>query len=184
MVLRIPPLDANWSSSIVEPWRGVERKRAVERKRGAQAVSIRVLVAEDAPVVRTALAALISAVPDLELVGMAEDAVEAIELARVTHPDVAIIDVKMPGGGGSRATREILWHSPGTRVLALSARAERDCVLEMRAAGAACYMLKGTPADQILRTIRDCAKEPNPAPAPNPRSLAAAGMIQSPWVPA
>ena len=184
MVLRIPPLDEDWSSSIVEPWRGVERKRAVERKRGAQAVSIRVLVAEDAPVVRTALAALISAVPDLELVGMAEDAVEAIELARVTHPDVAIIDVKMPGGGGSRATREILWHSPETRVLALSARAERDCVLEMRAAGAACYMLKGTPADQILRTIRDCAQEPNPASAPDPRSLAAASMIQSPWVPA
>jgi DNA-binding NarL/FixJ family response regulator len=178
MVLRIPPLDADWSGSIVEPWRGVERKR------GAQALSIRVLVAEDAPVVRTALAALISAVPDLELVGMAEDAVEAIELARVTHPDVAIIDVKMPGGGGSRATREILWHSPETRVLALSARAERDCVLEMREAGAACYMLKGTPADQILRTIRDCAAEPNPAPASDSRSLAAAGMIQSPWVPA
>jgi DNA-binding NarL/FixJ family response regulator len=176
MVLRIPPLDADWSGSIVEPWRGVERKR------GAQPVSIRVLVAEDAPVVRAALAALISAVPDLELVGMAEDAVEAIELARVTHPDVAIIDVKMPGGGGSRATREILWHSPETRVLALSARAERDCVLEMRAAGAARYMLKGTPADEILRTIKDCAEEPNSAPGP--RSLAAAGMIQSPWVPA
>jgi hypothetical protein len=54
----------------------------------------------------------------------------------------------------------------------------------MRAAGATRYMLKGTPADQILRTIRDCARESNPAPARDPRSLAAAGMIQSPWVPA
>jgi DNA-binding NarL/FixJ family response regulator len=145
-------------------------------------MSIRVLVAEDAPVVRTALAALISADPALELVGTAEDAVEAIELARATRPDVAIVDVKMPGGGGSRATREILWHSPETRVLALSARAERDCVLEMRAAGAACYMLKGMPAQQILRTIRDCALDAPSEPASSGRALAAVERIQSPWV--
>jgi DNA-binding NarL/FixJ family response regulator len=143
-------------------------------------VSIRVLVAEDAPVVRTALAALISADPALELVGMAEDAVEAIELARATRPDIAIIDVKMPGGGGSRATREILWHSPQTRVLALSARAERDYVLEMRAAGAACYMVKGIPADQILRTIRDCALDESSEQAGGRRALVTAGTIQSP----
>ncbi|HYT80586.1 MAG TPA: response regulator transcription factor [Actinomycetota bacterium] len=143
---------------------------------------IRVLVAEDAPVVRTALAALISADPALELVGMAEDAVEAIELARATRPDVAIVDVKMPGGGGSRATREILWHSPQTRVVALSARAERDCVLEMRSAGAARYMLKGVPADQILRTIRDCALEARPRRVGGGPALATAGRIQSPWV--
>lgn len=177
MVLRIPPLEAGSNRLVIEPW------RPAQRKRGAPAVSIRVLVAEDAPVVRTALAALISAVPDLELVGTAEDAVEAIELARITRPDVAIIDVKMPGGGGSRATREILWHSPETRVLALSARAERDCVQEMRAAGAACYVLKGTPADQILRTIRDCALEARRQPSGEPISVPEAGMIQSPWVP-
>jgi DNA-binding NarL/FixJ family response regulator len=178
MVLRIPPLDAVWSGPTIEPW------RALKRKRGAQTVSIRVLVAEDAPVVRTALEALISTVPDLELVGMAEDAVEAIELARVTRPDVAIVDVKMPGGGGSRAAREILWHSPETAVLALSARAERDCVQEMRAAGAACYVLKGTPADQIVQIIRACARNLGAPAEPSERAMAAAGMIQSPWVPA
>jgi DNA-binding NarL/FixJ family response regulator len=145
-------------------------------------VSIRVLVAEDALVVRTALAALISADPALELVGTAEDAVEAIEMARATRPDVAIVDVKMPGGGGSRATREILWHSPETRVLALSARAERDCVLEMRAAGAACYLLKGMPAQQILRTIRDCALDARSEPPSPGRALAVVDRIQSPWV--
>src|SRR6266542_4245347 len=139
MVLRIPPLDAFSNTLVVEPW------CVVERKRGNQAVSIRVLVAEDAPVMRTALAALISADPALELVGMAEDAVEAI-------------------------------------VLALSARAERDCVVEMRAAGAACYMLKGIPADQILRTIRDCALDVRSGPVGGGRALATAGRIQSPWV--
>jgi DNA-binding NarL/FixJ family response regulator len=176
MVVRISPRDAVSNRTFVEPW------CAALRKRGNQAVSIRVLVAEDAPVVRTALAALISADPALELVGTAEDAVEAIELARATRPDVAIVDVKMPGGGGSRATREILWHSPETRVLALSARAERDCVLEMRAAGAVCYMLKGVPAEQLLRTIRDCALDARSEPGSSPSTLAAVERIQSPWV--
>ncbi len=176
MVLRIPLLDAVSNPLVVESW------RVAPRKRGNRALSIRVLVAEDASVMRTALAALISADPALELVGMAEDAVEAIELARSTQPDVAIVDVKMPGGGGSRATREILWHSPQTRVLALSARAERDCVLEMRAAGAARYMLKGVPADQILRTIRDCVLEARPRRIGGGQALATTGRIQSPWV--
>jgi len=90
----------------------------------------------------------------------------------------------MPGGGGSRATREILWHSPETRVLALSARAERDCVLEMRAAGAACYMLKGMPAHQILRTIRECALDQRSEPPGTTRAFATTERVQSPWVPA
>jgi DNA-binding NarL/FixJ family response regulator len=176
MVLRIPPPGAVSNRSIVDPW------YVALRKRGNRTVSIRVLVAEDAPVVRRALAALISADPSLELVGMAEDAVEAIELARATRPDVAVVDVKMPGGGGSRATREILWHSPQTRVLALSARAERDCVLEMRAAGAARYMLKGMPAHQILRSIRECALDGGLEPPGPAKALATIGRIQSPWV--
>ncbi len=176
MVLRIPPPDAVSNRTDVEPW------WAALRKRGSRAVSIRVLVAEDAPVVRTALAALISADPGLELVGTAEDAVEAIELARVTRPDIAIVDVRMPGGGGSRATREILWHSPETRVLALSARPERDCVLEMQAAGAACYVLKGTPAQEILRTIRSCAADARRAPGASGRTPAPSRLLQSPWV--
>lgn len=144
-------------------------------------MSIRVLVAEDAPVVRRALAALISADPELELVGEAEDAVQAIEMAWITHPDVALIDVKMPGGGGARATREILWRSPQTRVVALSARAERDCVMEMRAAGATRYVLKGTPADQILRTIRECAPRVGPGLVGSARGPGLPGT-QSPWV--
>jgi DNA-binding NarL/FixJ family response regulator len=178
MVMRNPQLDEVESRSIVEPW------DVAVRKRGNQAVSIRVLVAEDAPVVRRALAALISADPALELVGTAEDAVEAIELARATRPDVAIVDVKMPGGGGSRATREILWHSPETRVLALSARAERENVLEMRSAGAACYLLKGMPAHQILRTIRDCALDGRTEPPGTSRPFVTSTKVQSPWVPA
>jgi DNA-binding NarL/FixJ family response regulator len=114
---------------------------------------IRVLVAEDAPSVRRALAALLAAEPGVELVGTAEDAVEAIELARRELPDVAIVDAKMPGGGGARAAREILLHSPSTVIVALSAHGDRENVLQMLDAGAVEYILKGTPAHEILSAI-------------------------------
>jgi len=115
--------------------------------------SIRVLVAEDAPAVRRALAALLAAEPGVELVGTAEDAVEAIELARRELPDVALVDAKMPGGGGARAAREILLHSPTTVVVALSAHADRENVLQMLDAGAVDYIIKGTPVNEILSAI-------------------------------
>ena len=121
--------------------------------RGETMESIRVLVAEDAPVVRQALAALLSAEPGVELVGAAEDAVEAIELARRELPDVAIVDARMPGGGGARAAREILLHSPTTVVVALSAHADRENVLQMLDAGAVDYIIKGTPVNEILSAI-------------------------------
>ncbi len=123
---------------------------------GDTVASIRVLVAEDAPVVRQALAALLSAVPGVELVGAAEDTVEAIELARRELPDVAIVDARMPGGGGARAVREILLCSPTTVVVALSAHTDRNSVIEMLDAGAADYIIKGTPAKVILSAIGRC----------------------------
>jgi DNA-binding NarL/FixJ family response regulator len=124
--------------------------------RGELMEPIRVLVAEDAPSVRRALAALFAAEPGVELVGSAEDAVEAIELARRSRPDLAIVDAKMPGGGGPRAVREILLHSPGTIVVALSAHADQQSVLQMLEAGAVDYIVKGTPANQLLSAIDRC----------------------------
>lgn len=114
---------------------------------------IRVLIADDETEVRAALADLISSEPSLELVGVARDANGAIELARVNHPDVALVDVKMPGGGGARATREILQLSPQTHVLALSAYEDRRTVLQMLGAGAAGYLVKGTVPEEIVRAI-------------------------------
>jgi EAL domain-containing protein (putative c-di-GMP-specific phosphodiesterase class I)/CheY-like chemotaxis protein len=119
---------------------------------------IRVLIAEDEPSVRDALAALIQAEPDLELVAAAADALQAIELARKHRPDVAVLDVKMPGGGGPRAARAIRAFSPQTRVTALSAYDDRASVLEMLGAGAVGYLVKGTSAAQILEAIRSSAR--------------------------
>jgi signal transduction histidine kinase len=120
----------------------------------AETGRIRVLIAEDEPSVREALADLIRTDDDLELVGAAGDAEQAIQLAREHHPDVALVDVKMPLGGGPRASREIRILSPETRVVALSAYEDRATVLEMLRAGAAGYLVKGTSAGEIVEAIR------------------------------
>ena len=76
---------------------------------------IKVMIAEDESAVREALADLVDSDPDMELVGAVKDAAEAIEVALREHPDVALVDVKMPAGGGAHATREIRRGSPQTR---------------------------------------------------------------------
>lgn len=114
---------------------------------------IRVLIADDEAELRGALADLIASEDDLELVGAGGDADEAIELARSNRPDVALVDVKMPAGGGPRAAREILRNSPQTRILALSAYEDRTTVLEMLRAGAVGYLVKGTAPEEIVRAI-------------------------------
>jgi signal transduction histidine kinase len=115
---------------------------------------ITVLIAEDEPAVRSALADLIQTDDDLELIGAAGDAEQAIDMAGRHHPDVALLDVKMPAGGGPRASREIRSLSPQTRVVALSAYEDRATVLEMLRAGAAGYLVKGASAGEIVEAIR------------------------------
>ncbi|MBI4259855.1 MAG: EAL domain-containing protein, partial [Actinobacteria bacterium] len=114
---------------------------------------IRVLIAEDEAAVREALSELIRTERGLELVGAAADADEAISMAVELGPDVAIVDVKMPGGGGQRAAREIRASSPATRVIALSAYDDRGTVFDMLRAGASGYLVKGVPAGEIVQTI-------------------------------
>jgi EAL domain-containing protein (putative c-di-GMP-specific phosphodiesterase class I)/CheY-like chemotaxis protein len=108
--------------------------------------------------VRKALIALISRENDLDVVAAAVDAEEAVDLAREHRPDVALIDYKMPGGGGPRAVREIREVSPQTRVVALSAYDDRTSVINMIRAGAAGYIVKGAAADEILKMIHAAAK--------------------------
>ena len=94
----------------------------------------------------------------MRLVGSAGDAEEAISLAEAIRPDVAIVDVKMPAGGGPRAARGIMLASPDTRVIALSAHEDRETVLEMLRAGAVSYLVKGTAPDEIVRSIGRAAQ--------------------------
>jgi EAL domain-containing protein (putative c-di-GMP-specific phosphodiesterase class I)/CheY-like chemotaxis protein len=119
---------------------------------------IRVLVADDEAGVCAALAQLIEDESSFVLVGVARDAQEAIDLAVRERPDVALVDVKMPAGGGRRAAREIKAAYLPTRVIALSAYQDRTTVVEMLRAGAVGYLVKGTPAAEIVKMIRSASR--------------------------
>ena len=115
---------------------------------------IRVLIADDDGALRSALAGLLADDPGLEVVATAGDAEEAIALAARHDPDVAILDVRMPHGGGIKAASQIRVRSPRTRILALSADADRATVMRMVEAGASGYLVKESPAEEILHGIR------------------------------
>ena len=118
---------------------------------------IRVLVADDEEAVIEVLRALVGSDPSLRFVGAAHDAEQAIDLVLRERPDVVLLDVRMPGGGGMRAAREISLRCPPTKIVALSAHEDADTVIGMIAAGAHGYVPKGDPTDKILRTIHRAA---------------------------
>lgn len=125
-------------------------RSSTERAEGAP---IRVLVADDEETVVDVLRALIGSDPSLRFVGAAHNAEDAIALTVRERPDVVLLDVRMPGGGGLRATREITKRCAPTKVVALSAHEDSDTVIGMISAGASAYVPKGDSTDKILRTI-------------------------------
>ena len=114
---------------------------------------IRLMLADDEAPVIEAMRELVSTDPFIDLVGTARNAGEAIDLAELHLPDVALLDVRMPGGGGSRAAREIRLRSPETAIVALSASTDPRTVVSMVRAGAVGYVGKDQPADEVLRAI-------------------------------
>jgi DNA-binding NarL/FixJ family response regulator len=114
---------------------------------------IRVMVADDEETVVDVLRSLIGSDPSLHFVGAAHNAEDAIEMAARERPDVVLLDVRMPGGGGLRAAREISRRCAPTKVVALSAHEDSDTVIGMISAGASAYVPKGDSTDKILRTI-------------------------------
>jgi PAS domain S-box-containing protein len=116
---------------------------------------LRVLLADDHEVVREGLALLLNEQEDIEVVGQAANGLEAVELARRLHPDVVVMDMAMPLMEGDEATRQIKQDMPRTRVVGLSMFEEPDAAQKMHQAGAARYMLKTAPAEELLSAIRD-----------------------------
>ena len=114
----------------------------------------RVLIADDDPVVRSALAMQLGA--GFEVVGAARDAAEAITLAERFQPDVAILDVEMPEGGGPHAALGIATCSPETAVVAYSADESHQGVLHMMGAGAITYLRKGIAGRDLADTLHLC----------------------------
>ena len=121
----------------------------------------RVLVADDFPLVREALATALRRHPEIEVVAMASDGVEAVEMAHAHRPDVVVLDLKMPRMSGLVALTKLSSDLPGTRVLLLTACEEPDTVIDAVSAGAAGFITKrSSGADLIDAVLRVSRGEP------------------------
>jgi DNA-binding NarL/FixJ family response regulator len=116
-------------------------------------VSVRVLVADDQRLVRDGLAMLLDLLPDIELVGTANDGLRAVELAGVLQPDVVLMDLRMPNLDGVEATRQIRDHHPRVQVIVLTTYADDTSVFGALRAGARGYLTKDASAEEIAHAI-------------------------------
>jgi len=115
-----------------------------------------VLIADDAKATRQALVELLDDTGDLMCVAAVGDASAAVAQAAHFQPDVALLDVRMPGGGGLAAAQGIREVSPHTRLLAYSAASDRASVVQMLRGGARGYLVKGAPAQDLIEGLRRC----------------------------
>lgn len=121
-------------------------------------IRTRVLVADDHPVVRGGIVALLGTADDLEVVGEAATGLEVVELAIQLEPDVVLMDLRMPGINGDEATAQILAERPGIRVLVLTTYETDESILTAIEAGASGYLLKAAPQEELLAGIRSVAR--------------------------
>ena len=118
-----------------------------------------VVIADDHPVFRGGLKALLASAGDIDVVGDAATGDEAVSLAAELLPDVAVMDLNMPGGiNGIEATRNITEHSPSVRVLILTMFDDDESVFAALRAGAAGYLLKDAEHDDVVRAVRAIAR--------------------------
>lgn len=115
---------------------------------------LQILIADDDPMIRMALSEVLEAEHDLHVVAIAEDAEEAVMLAAHHTPDVAVLDVRMPGGGGAHAAREIRVRSPRTQLLAFSAYDDSGVATELKRLGVREYLIKGITNAEIVAAVR------------------------------
>jgi DNA-binding NarL/FixJ family response regulator len=120
--------------------------------------AIRVLIADDHALVRSGLEKLLAAAPDIEVMGTAADGPEAVEAALRDQPDIVLMDLSMPGGGGIDATRQIREKAAAINVVVLTSFSERERILQAVDAGALGYMLKDAEPDELLQGIRAAAR--------------------------
>jgi DNA-binding NarL/FixJ family response regulator len=122
------------------------------------AENIRVLIADDHPVVREGLAAMRARQPDIDVVGEAVEGVEAVERAGTLTPDVILMDLQMPRLGGVEAIKQIRARFPHVQMIVLTTYGDDDSIFQGIAAGARGYLLKDSPRDELFRAVRAVAR--------------------------
>jgi DNA-binding NarL/FixJ family response regulator len=115
--------------------------------------STRILLADDHPLFRDGMAALLASLPHCEVVGEAANGEEAIRLAQRLQPDIVLMDLQMPGVNGIEATRRIVQTSPHIGVIVVTMFEDDDSVFAALRAGARGYVLKGADQAEIVRTL-------------------------------
>jgi DNA-binding NarL/FixJ family response regulator len=123
---------------------------------------IRLLIADDHPLVRDALANLLAGAGDIDVVGVAADGREAVSVALETDPDVVLMDLEMPELNGRDATRALQEAGSAARVVVLTTFSDRDRILGALDAGALGYLLKDADPEEIIRGVRAAARGESP----------------------
>lgn len=126
-------------------------------ERRIKTMSINVIIADDHPLIRDGIAALLLQAGDINVVGVASDGRDAVALAERERPDVVVMDISMPGLNGIEATRQIAKGTSGAKVVCLSAHAENRYVLEALQAGASGYVIKQSSEADLVTAIRTVA---------------------------
>jgi DNA-binding NarL/FixJ family response regulator len=121
---------------------------------------MKVIICDDQAIIRDGLELLLKLEKDIEVVGSAQDGAEAVELVNKYHPDLVLMDLKMPGMNGVEATRRIVNGNPEVKVLVLTTFEDDEWVFDAIRAGASSYLLKDTRREQLIEAIHgtSCGK--------------------------
>lgn len=129
------------------------RATTTARRAGAERMKIRVLVAEDHPLVREGVIRALERDPGMQVIGEADNGITAIELARQLKPDVMVLDLRMPGLGGAVVLERLRTDLPEIRALVMTANESPESLLDAIAAGAAGYLSKRTTGEELRQAV-------------------------------
>jgi two-component system, NarL family, response regulator NreC len=119
---------------------------------------LRIMIAEDHETIREGIKLLINAQPDMEVIGEASDGLQAISRAQSLLPDIVLMDISMPGATGFQATEKLNQTCPQVKVLALTRHRDKAYLQQLVRAGAEGYVLKQSPASELIGAIRAVAE--------------------------
>lgn len=140
---------------------------------------VRILIAEDHPLMRSGIAAEINAEPDLKVVALAEDGQEALELFRVHRPDIALIDLRLPKLNGLQVIETIRKEFPTARIIVLTTAAGDVHAVRAFKAGAASYLLKHMLREELIHAIQEVHAGRRRIPAEVARIMAESSLTDS-----